>query len=327
MEIEIASPNEKEKMMMRQYQAQVAPLAQQQKGMAGQMGDMVKQKLMSDAAGAGAKAITAGAKQGMSSMLAPTVGSAIEGGAVLGPTAGAGGMAALGTAVPYVGAGLLAGKALGLFNRGGQIGPLSTQYHADGYQVPGSREYNIRMLRNKANRLEEPVMTSKDQTQSSKNFSEGLRQLRKQQDFVYPMIVSDYGAGLGTTSNMQSGVARMAFTDDPIAKKMYDVGNAPLDTSASGLTSNYIGYPIDDQGYTARGFEQGGQVGMTREQAMALMNNQPDPDQLYNEIVAESMTEAAQQQMPQPKMRPPLMVDPYGADTTYDAEMYKQINT
>jgi hypothetical protein len=66
---------------------------------------------------------------------------------------------------------------------------------------------------------------------------------------------------------------------------------------------------------------------MSKEQAMALMNNQPDPDELYKEIVAESMTEAAQQQMPQPKMRPPLMVDPYGADTTYDAEMYKQINT
>ena len=323
MEIEIASPNEKEKMMMRQYQAQVAPLAQQQKGMGGQMLDMAKQRAMSSALDAGQGAVTSGIK----SALAPTVGSAIEGGAVLGPTAGAGGMAALGTAVPYVGAGLLAGKALGLFNQGGQVGPLSTQYHADGYQVPGSREYNIRMLRNKADRLEEPVITSKDQTQSSKNFAEGLRQLRKQQDFVYPMVVSDYGAGLGVTTPMQQGVMNMAFTDDPIAKRMYDVGNAPLDTSASGLTSNYIGYPIDDQGYTARGFEQGGQVGMTREQAMALMNNQPDPDQLYNEIVAESMTEAAQQQMPQPKMRPPLMVDPYSADTTYDAEMYKQINT
>jgi len=68
-------------------------------------------------------------------------------------------------------------------------------------------------------------------------------------------------------------------------------------------------------------------VGMTKEQAIALMNNQPDPDELYNEIVAESMTEAAQQQMPQPKMRPPLMVDPMGADTTYSDEMYKPINT
>lgn len=41
-------------------------------------------------------------------------------------TAGAGaGMAALGTAVPYVGAALLAGKALGFFKKGGMVGPLS----------------------------------------------------------------------------------------------------------------------------------------------------------------------------------------------------------
>jgi len=65
---------------------------------------------------------------------------------------------------------------------------------------------------------------------------------------------------------------------------------------------------------------------MTPEQAKALMMNQPEPqappminpDQLYNEIVAESMTEAAQGQIPPtPTMRPPLMVDPLGADTTY----------
>ena len=33
MEMELASPNEKEKMQMRQYQAQTAPLAPQEKGM------------------------------------------------------------------------------------------------------------------------------------------------------------------------------------------------------------------------------------------------------------------------------------------------------
>ena len=48
-------------------------------------------------------------------------------------TAGAGaGMAALGTAVPYVGAALLAGKALGFFNEGGQVGPLSPEYKMSG---------------------------------------------------------------------------------------------------------------------------------------------------------------------------------------------------
>jgi len=198
--IDLALSPEEEKKRTQIMQMQQAPLAapqapRQEKGMAGQMMDMAKQRAMSGALEAGQGAVTSGIK----SALAPTVGSAIEGGAVLGPTAGAGSMAAIGTAVPYIGAGLLAGKALGLFNEGGQVGPLAPQYNAQGT--------------------------------------------------------------------------------------------------------------------------------MSKEQAMALMNNQPDPDELYNEIVAESMAEAAQQQMPQPKMRPPLMVDPMGADTTYSDEMYKPINT
>ena len=236
--IDLALSPEEEKKRTQVMQMQQAPLAEpqaprQEKGMAGQMGDMVKQKLMSDAAGAGAKAITAGAKQGMSSMLAPTVGSAIEGGAVLGPTAGAGGMAAIGTAVPYIGAGLLAGKALGLFNQGGQVGPLSTQYHAEGTMT---EEQARALMMNQP----EPIQT------------------------------------MPPTQPMS-----MAYQTMPATKTMPMVG------------------PI----------------------------MRPDPDELYNEIVAESMTEAAQGQMPQPKMRPPLMVDPYGVDTTYGAEMYKQINT
>jgi len=50
-----------------------------------------------------------------------------------GAAAGAGGMAALGAAMPYVGAGILAGKALGFFNDGGHVGPL---YAADGNSIP-----------------------------------------------------------------------------------------------------------------------------------------------------------------------------------------------
>jgi hypothetical protein len=274
MELGIASPNEKEKMQMKQYQAQAAPLAQQEKGMAGQMGDMVKQKLMSDAAGAGAKAITAGAQQGMSSMLAPTVGSAIEGGAVLGPMAGTGGMAALGTAVPYVGAGLLAGKALGLFNEGGVVGPLSPQYAYDGNKAKASLEYQMKMGR-----------------QNKKDDEDLVDMIKKGYEFTtFTAPMNARAVGLG----------------DPIAERKYGAGIYG--------TGEY--------------YQQGGQVGMTQDQAMALMNNQPDPDQLYNEIVAESMTEAAQGQIPPtPTMRPPLMVDPLGADTTYSNEMYKPINT
>jgi hypothetical protein len=209
MEIEIASPNEKEKMMMKQYQAQAAPLAQQQKGMAGQMGDMVKQKLMSDAAGAGTTALTEGLKTAGTSAL------------------GTGAMTGMATAVPYVGAGLLAGKALGLFNQGGQVGPLSPQYNAQGTM---SKEQAMALMNNQP----EPIQTM------------------------------------------------------PPTQPMSMAYQTPMPT-----------------------------------QSMPMMR--PNPDELYNEIMAESMTEATQQAMPM--MRPPLMVDPYGADTTYSDEMYKQINT
>jgi len=221
MEIEIASPNEKEKMRMRQYQAQVAPLAQQQPGMGQQIMDMAKQRAMSGALDAGQGAVASGIR----SALAPTVASGVEGGAMLG--AGTGGMAALGTAVPYVGAGLLAGKALGLFNQGGQVGPLSPQYNAQGTM---SKEQAMALMNNQP----EPIQTM------------------------------------------------------PPTQPMSMAYQTPMPT-----------------------------------QSMPMMR--PNPDELYNEIMAESMTEATQQAMPM--IRPPLMVDPYGADTTYSDEMYKQINT
>jgi len=228
MELGIASPNEEKKMQMARYQAQVAPLAPPEKGIGQEMMDMAKQRAMSGALNTGQEMATSGIKpymQGVKNFfnpagsagagsvagqaatnaaLASTPATMGMGGAQLGAlTGGAGagmgaGMATLATAVPYVGAGLLAGKALGLFNQGGQVGPLSLQYRAEGTMTP--------------------------------------------------------------------------------------------------------------------------------EQARALMMNEPEPqappminpDQLYNEIVAESMTEAAQGQMPPtPTMRPPLMVDPLGADTTY----------
>ena len=47
-------------------------------------------------------------------------------GAVAQGAAGTGAMAGLGAAVPYIGAAMLAGKAFGLFNKGGYVnGPLS----------------------------------------------------------------------------------------------------------------------------------------------------------------------------------------------------------
>jgi len=220
-EMEIAGPNSKEKMQMRQYQAQAAPLAQQEKGMASQMGDKIKQKAMNTAVDEGTKmamnsfAPSAGAAKaaalaanpatmGMGGAEVALAGQAMGGAGAGAGLAGAGGMAALGTAIPYVGAGLLAGKALGLFNEGGMVGPLSPQYNAQ-----------------------------------------------------------------GTMSEEQ---ARALMMNQP----------EPIQT-------------------------------MPPTQAMPMMR--PNPDELYNEIMAESMTEAAQQAMPM--MRPPLGADPLNADRTY----------
>ena len=62
----------------------------------------------------------------LTSMFSPAA-STSSANAVAGQAAtGAGGMAALGTAMPYIGMGLLAGKHFGLFNEGGYVGgPLS----------------------------------------------------------------------------------------------------------------------------------------------------------------------------------------------------------
>jgi len=203
--IDLALSPEEEQKRKQAIQMQQAPLAmgsapQPQKGMAGQMSDMVKQKLMSDAAGAGATALTEGLKSAGTSALG---GSAMTG---------------ISTAMPYVGAGLLAGKMFGLFNQGGQVGPLGTQYHAKGTKP----------------------------------------------DFL------DLDKDENTTE--------------------------PMEEAAKSAQ------------YKAQG-------GMTEAAVRALMMNQPDPSQLYDEVMAESMTEAAQQ-VPTPMMRPPLSVDPFGADTT-----------
>jgi hypothetical protein len=170
MELGIASPNEEKKMQMARYQAQVAPLAPPKPGIAEEFGGMVKKRAMESALNTGQKMVTSGIKpytQGVENFFNPA-GSAGAGsvagqaatnaalanagmtggaeialaGQSLAPSlaatgAGGAGMATLATAVPYVGAGLLAGKALGLFNEGGMVGPLGTQYKAGGgYSIP-----------------------------------------------------------------------------------------------------------------------------------------------------------------------------------------------
>ena len=98
---------------------------------------MVKQKLMSDAAGAGAKAITGGLEAAGTSAL------------------GTGAMTGMATAIPYVGAGLMAGKMLGLFNEGGMVGPLSAQYNAQGTM---SKEQAMALMNNQPEPIPMPMM-------------------------------------------------------------------------------------------------------------------------------------------------------------------------
>jgi len=223
---------------------EVAPLAQQ-KGIGEQFGDMAKQKAMESALTAGTSGLTA------------------AGTSALGGSA----MAGIGTAMPYVGAGMLAGKALGLFNAGGQVGPLSAQYHAE-------------------------------------------------------------GTGAMKTPEMESLLEELAYKDyiEAFSDRLGAYQTGTLD---SGKYS--AGGPISPQ-YKA----QGGNT-MSREQAMSLMNNQPDPmanpmpqprpinfpdpEELLQEM---SMTEGAigtPQVMPAPLSRP---VDPMqnykleGRDRTYN---------
>ena len=139
----LSSPEDEQAKMLQQLNATRAKQGgqqvnlPQQKGVLSQFGDMAKEKVMGDAVSAGSEAMydkgaamfaTKAAAPGTASLMANQ--AAMTQAAGLGGAAtGAGAMGAIGTAMPYVGAGLLAGKALGFFNNGGHVGPL---YAADG---------------------------------------------------------------------------------------------------------------------------------------------------------------------------------------------------
>lgn len=109
---------------MQKRMQQVAPLAQiqappgapQKPGVTEQFSNMAKQRAMEGALDMGTEAIA---------------GKAAEAGLT-----GSGVMAGMGTAMPYIGAGLLAGKALGFFSQGGFVGPLAkVEYKSNGGEV------------------------------------------------------------------------------------------------------------------------------------------------------------------------------------------------
>jgi len=131
------------------YRPTPQPMAPQEKSAAQQMTDMAANRAMTATVDKGATfmnenviAPAGEALTGMFSSAAPTAEAAITAdasllaggipaelttGALSGSAAtgaGTGLMATLGTAVPYIGAAMLAGKAFGLFNKGGHVGPL-----------------------------------------------------------------------------------------------------------------------------------------------------------------------------------------------------------
>lgn len=133
------------------YRPTPQPMAPREKSAAQQMTDMVANKAMSETVDYGATKLNEGVIQpGLekaSAMFAPAataptmssvatplmtagvdagLANAVAGQTIAGTGAATGGMAALGTAVPYIGAAMLAGKAFGLFNKGGYVnGPLA----------------------------------------------------------------------------------------------------------------------------------------------------------------------------------------------------------
>jgi len=191
------------------------------KGMGAQLGDMAKQKAMSTALEAGGAELTG------------ALGSSALGASAM-------------TAMPYVGAGLLAGKALGLFNEGGQVGPLSMKYYTDMYN-----KYF-------------PTKDMKDMGEPPAFSDRGV---------VIPNIQPD--TGMPTGRDMQN--------------YKYDLERQSLKDIAKALPQ-----------YKSHG-------GMTEADAIALMNNQASPDQLYDEIIMEQVGPLAR----------PQIRDPYGADRTH----------
>jgi len=87
--------------------------------------------------------------------LASTTGATTAATGAAGAAGAGAGMAALGTAVPYIGAGIMAAKLLGVkgFSQGGEVGPLSPHYAADGMSVDDPNSPYNRSMNNENNKV------------------------------------------------------------------------------------------------------------------------------------------------------------------------------
>ena len=211
------------------FKGSQAPLSNNP-GIGTQMANMAKQQLMQEAVTKGTGALTGA---GSSALAGSGMGTAAM------------------TAMPYVGAGLLAGKAFGLFNEGGKVGPLSMKYYTDMYN-----KYF-------------PTKDMKDMGEPPAFTDRGV---------VRPNIQPDTG--------MPTGQDMQRYSNDLSHQSFKDMYNALQQATPTRYKS---------------------QGGMTEADARALMNNQPNPDQLYDEIIMEQVGPLAR----------PQIRDPYGADRTH----------
>jgi len=134
-------PNKRQSIQMMPLQAPQSQPIQPQRSTMGVLTDMAKSKAMDVASEKVAEPMmTAAFDKGKEMALSKAAKMGLTGAG----TSGA--MAGLGAAVPYIGAGLLAGKALGFFNKGGPVyaengqfvGPLAIRkirYKQDGGKI------------------------------------------------------------------------------------------------------------------------------------------------------------------------------------------------
>ncbi len=141
MVVQLAKPRDIDPRQGPLYQPTPQPMAPQEKSAAQQITDMAANKAMTSTVDKGASLVNeygiqpaTDAISGMFSSAAPvaaeaTIGSTGLGAATVLPEVAAAAaptslMTTLGTAMPYVGAAMLAGKAFGLFSEGGKVNPM-----------------------------------------------------------------------------------------------------------------------------------------------------------------------------------------------------------
>jgi hypothetical protein len=271
--------NRKEKEMAYANDAQAAygqdmSAEAQKPGMGEQFADMAKKKAMESALTAGTGAITGGA--------------------------GAGAMAGIGTAMPYVGAGILAGKALGFFNEGGQVGPLSPQYASKGAGVDTLQSYLGRNPMSIAGALETEYNNRNQKAREENDRGREAHYSQKPTSFdTMNRIINEF------SDTRESEMRRQQLFNQGFVKDYSNI----MKQMPAGYSS---GGPISPQ-YHAKGT-------MTEEQARALMNNQPEPTPMPmmrpdpRELMAEIKQEMA---TPQPISRP-ASINPYDAAMNYE---------